>query len=85
MRLAPTTVLQLDGVSLRYGSAQSLLHGINLKLNAGSFHFLSGPMGTGKASLLRLASLSLPPASGSIRVFGLGIDKINRDELAGLR
>jgi cell division transport system ATP-binding protein len=56
-----------------------------LKLNAGSFHFLSGPTGAGKTSLLRLISLSLPPSSGSIRVFGREIDKINRDELAGLR
>jgi cell division transport system ATP-binding protein len=77
--------LQLDGVSLRYGDAPTVLHGINLKLNAGSFHFLSGPTGAGKTSLLRLISLSLPPSSGSIRVFGREIDKINRDELAGLR
>jgi cell division transport system ATP-binding protein len=77
--------LQLDGVSLRYGAAPPVLHGINLKLNAGSFHFLSGPTGAGKTSLLRLISLSLPPTSGSIRVFGREIDKINRDELASLR
>ena len=85
MRPAPTTILQLDGVSLRYDTAPSVLHGINLKLNTGSFHFLSGPTGAGKTSLLRLISLSLPPTSGSIRVFGREIDKINRDELAGLR
>ncbi len=81
----PTTILQFDGVSLRYGTAPTVLHGINLKLNAGSFHFLSGPTGAGKTSLLRLISLSLPPTSGSIRVFGREIDKINRGELAGLR
>jgi cell division transport system ATP-binding protein len=85
LSLAPTTILQLDGVSLRYDTAPSVLHGINLKLNAGSFHFLSGPTGAGKTSLLRLISLSLPPTSGSIRVFGREIDKINRDELASLR
>lgn len=79
------TILQLDGVDLRYGDTPPVLHGIDLTLQAGSFHFLSGPSGAGKTSLLRLISLSHPPSRGTVRVFGRALDKINREELAALR
>lgn len=79
------TILQLDGVDLRYGDTPPVLHGIDLTLQAGSFHFLSGPSGAGKTSLLRLISLSHPPSRGTVRVFGRELDKINREELAALR
>lgn len=82
---AAATILQLDGVDLRYGDTPPVLHGIDLTLQAGSFHFLSGPSGAGKTSLLRLISLSHPPSRGTLRVFGRELDKINREELAALR
>jgi cell division transport system ATP-binding protein len=82
---AAATILQLDGVDLRYGDTPPVLHGLDLTLQAGSFHFLSGPSGAGKTSLLRLISLSHPPSRGTVRVFGREIDKINREELATLR
>ncbi len=70
---------------MRYGDAAPVLHGIDLRLDAGSFHFLTGPRGAGKTSLLRLIGLSVPPASGSIRLFGREIDRLDREELAALR
>lgn len=78
-------LLQLDGVSLRYGDGAPVLHDIDLSLAPASFHFLSGPTGAGKTSLLRLSSLSLPPSAGSIRLFGRQIDTLARDEVATLR
>jgi cell division transport system ATP-binding protein len=78
-------VLRLQGVGLRYGDGPAVLQGIELSLAAGSFHFLSGPTGAGKTSLLRVASLAVPPSVGSIELFGRTIDKLDRQELATLR
>lgn len=80
-----TTILELAGVTMRYGQAPPVLRGIDLRLDAGSFHFLSGPSGAGKTSLLRLLSLAVPPSSGSITLFGRKIDKIDSSERAALR
>ena len=82
---ASTPVLQLDAIGLRYGAAAPVLHGIDLTLPAGSFHFLSGPSGAGKTSLLRVIGLALPPSTGSIRLFGQEIDKLDRPTTAALR
>ena len=77
--------MQLSGVSLRYGEAAPVLHDIDLRLEAGGFHFLSGPTGAGKTSLLRLMSLSLPPATGVMRLFGHDIATLDRAGIAALR
>ncbi len=82
---AAAIILQLDGVGLCYGDSPPVLHGLDLTLHAGSFHFLSGPSGAGKTSLLRLISLSHPPSTGTIRLFGREIEKINHEEHAALR
>jgi cell division transport system ATP-binding protein len=78
-------VLHLQGVGLRYGDGPAVLQGIELSLAAGSFHFLTGPTGAGKSSLLRVASLAVPPTTGSIALFGRSIGQLDRHELAGLR
>lgn len=62
-----------------------MLHDIELRLEAGSFHFLSGPTGAGKTSLLRLLSLALPPTTGAMTVFGHDISTLDRAGIAALR
>jgi cell division transport system ATP-binding protein len=58
---------------------------LNLTLTAGSFHFLTGPSGAGKTSLLRLLSLSHPPSSGTLRLFGRDVSKLDRAAASALR
>ncbi len=77
--------MQLSGVGLRYGDGPPVLHAVDLALAPGSFHFLSGPTGAGKTSLLRVLSLSLPPSTGSVHLFGQRIDTLGRAEVAALR
>ncbi len=85
MNTTSANLLELRGVGLRYGDGPPVLHGVDLDLAAGSFQFLSGPTGAGKTSLLRLLSLSLPPSSGSIALFGYEIETLGREQLAALR
>lgn len=69
---------------MRYGAVPAL-HGVDLRLTAGSFHFVVGPSGAGKTSLLRLLSLSHPPAEGKLVLFGRDVAKLDREGLAAVR
>lgn len=62
-----------------------MLRDVSLDLAAGSFHFLLGPSGAGKTSLLRLLSLAMPPSRGCVVVFGRDVAATSRPELAALR
>ena len=73
-----TTILQLDQVALGYGSGPEALHDLDLRLTAGSFHFLMGPSGAGKSSLLRLLSLTHPPSRGRFVLFGHEVAQLDR-------
>jgi len=79
------TILQLEQVGMRYAPAQEVLHGIDLQLAAGSFHFLIGPSGAGKTSLLRLLSLTQAPSCGRLMLFGRDVAQLDRAESALLR
>lgn len=70
---------------MRYGTADEVLHDLDLALAAGSFHFLVGPSGAGKTSLLRLLSLSHPHCRGTVTLFGRDVAKLEREETAALR
>ena len=79
-------ILQLRRVGARYAAAgEEVLRDVDLSLAAGSFHFLVGPSGAGKTSLLRLLSLSHPPSRGSITLFGRDVSRLDREEMTGLR
>ncbi|MCS6780604.1 MAG: ATP-binding cassette domain-containing protein [Geminicoccaceae bacterium] len=70
---------------MRYGSGEEVLRDIGLSINAGSFHYLMGPSGAGKTSLLRLLSLSQPASRGTVVLFGRDVARVDRDELGRLR
>lgn len=63
------TVLELDGVTFRYGETP-VVEDISLSLTAGEFLGLVGPNGSGKSTLLALALGLLRPDCGTIRLFG---------------
>ncbi len=77
-------VIHLDNVSYGYGGAD-LLKGISLRLEPGSFHFLTGPSGSGKTTLLRLCYLDLLATSGDVTLFGKGATDMTRDDIAHAR
>jgi len=62
-------VIQLDKVSFGYNGRQTLSE-LSADLAAGSFHFLTGPSGAGKTTLMKLLYLQHLPSAGSYRVFG---------------
>ena len=62
-----------------------ILKALSFQLPAGSFHFLTGPSGAGKTSLLKMIYLAQKPNSGRISLFGEAIRDGDRAQTARLR
>ena len=45
-------MIEFSDVGLRYGNGPEVLHDLSFSIEPGSFHFLTGPSGAGKTSLL---------------------------------
>lgn len=74
-------MIELENVAYNYGGGE-LLSEISLKLQPGSFHFLTGPSGAGKTTLLKLCYGALVPTSGHVRLFGHDVREMERDDIA---
>ncbi len=79
------TLVKYTNVGLRYGTGSEVLHDINFALEAGSFHFLTGPSGAGKTSLLKLLYLGQMPTRGIISMFGQDMSTMLRAALPEMR
>ncbi len=78
-------MIRLSNVALKYGNAPETLRDVNFHLRPGSFHFLTGPSGAGKTSLLRLLFMSLHPTQGHIEMFNQDVSHIAASKRAQLR
>src|SRR5690606_23960762 len=68
-------IVSFTDVSLRYGQGPEVLRQLSFALKPGSFHFVTGPSGAGKTSLLKLVYMAARPTGGSIRLFGEDLAK----------
>ncbi len=78
-------MIHFENVGLRYGVGPEILKDISFHIEAESFHFLTGPSGAGKTSLLQLLFLALRPTRGLISMFGQDIATLPRNRLPRLR
>ena len=78
-------MIRLENVSLRYQDGPDVLQDISLELEEGSFHFLSGPSGAGKTSLLRLIFLAHRPSAGRVFLLDKDVSQMPRKQLALMR
>jgi len=78
-------VIRFDNVGLRYGTGPEILRDVTFHVLPGSFHFLTGPSGAGKTSLLRLIFMSLRPSRGLNFVFGHNVAELGPGARAELR
>jgi cell division transport system ATP-binding protein len=69
---------------MSYGG-EPLLSDVTLTLPPGSFHFLTGPSGAGKTSLLKLCYFELKPTKGRVEIFGQDGATLGRDGVARSR
>jgi len=76
-----TTVLELADVTFRRDGKQ-IIDGISMTVNAGEHWALLGPNGAGKSTLLGFCAAVTFPSSGTVRVLG---EQMGRVDLARLR
>ncbi len=77
-------MINLENVAYNYGGGE-LLSDITLKLQPGSFHFLTGPSGSGKTTLMKLCYGALTATSGQVTLFEEDVRQMSRDDLAMIR
>ncbi|MEM9468684.1 MAG: cell division ATP-binding protein FtsE [Pseudomonadota bacterium] len=78
-------MIKFEHIGLRYGVGPEVLSDINFTLEPGSFHFLSGPSGSGKSSLLSLLYLGRKPTRGLITLFGKNVGQLSRTDMKLMR
>ncbi len=78
-------MIRFEHVGLRYGIGPEVLSDVNFTLEPGSFHFLSGPSGAGKTSLMSLLYVGRMPTRGLVGMFGQNLGEMGRDQLAVIR
>lgn len=78
-------MVRFENVGLRYGMGAEVLRDVSFELEPGSFHFLTGPSGAGKTSLMRLLFLSLRPTRGFISLFDRDMTTLPRSGLPDIR
>ncbi|MFD2647578.1 cell division ATP-binding protein FtsE [Devosia albogilva] len=78
-------MIEFSDVGLRYGNGPEILRDLTFSIEPGSFHFLTGPSGAGKTSLLRLLLLSLKPTRGTVTMFGEDVSNLSQDRLLQMR
>ena len=75
-----TTVLDLSGVGLRRGE-NTILQDVWWRVVDGERWVILGPNGAGKSTLLQIAAARLHPTSGSAKVLGEPLGKVDVFEL----
>lgn len=78
-------MIRFENVGMRYGMGPEVLRDVSFHLAPGSFHFLTGPSGAGKTSLLKLMFMAHRPSRGLITMFNQDIATLPRAELPQLR
>ena len=78
-------MVRFQNVGLRYGLEPEILRNVSFHLEPGSFHFLTGPSGAGKTSLLKILYLALRPTRGRVTLFDQDLSEVPRRNLPRLR
>lgn len=73
-------MLEVENLHVSYGAIRAL-HGVSLKVEAGSIVTLIGANGAGKSTTLRALSGLVKPASGTIRYEGKEISKLPANKI----
>src|SRR5690348_6183987 len=75
-------MIALEGVTVAYGETEPALRDVSMDVAKGEVVAILGPNGAGKSTLLRAMAGALPAASGSVKLEGKVVAKIERRELA---
>ena len=78
-------MIKFENVGLRYSGGPEVLTDITFTLEQASFHFLHGPSGAGKTSLMKLLYLGHLPTRGLVSMFGHDVNAVDRVQRMTMR
>lgn len=81
-------LIEVQEVKKEYPLGSTKVHalrGVNLEVEAGAFLSIIGPSGSGKTTLLNLIGCIDAPSSGSIKIAGEEITKLNDNQVTKVR
>lgn len=78
-------MITFEHVGLRYNIGPEVLTDISFELGQGAFHFLTGPSGAGKTSLMKMLYLEQLATRGSVRMFGQDVVAATRAQRMMIR
>ena len=81
--MSPEPLVRVRGLVKRFGTGDAIstvLHGIDLDLQAGELAALQGPSGSGKSTLLNILGTLMRPSEGTQRM--MGVDLTGADDRA---
>ncbi len=78
-------LVKFSNIGLRYSTGDEVLHDVSFELEPGSFHFLTGPSGAGKTSLMKLLYIGQKPTRGVITMMGRDLATVSPKALPELR
>ena len=73
--------LELRDITAGYGRIE-VLHGVSLRVPAGTVYALLGPNGAGKTTTMQIASGKLKPTAGCVHVAGAHVNRVAPESLA---
>jgi phospholipid/cholesterol/gamma-HCH transport system ATP-binding protein len=83
MNNSPEPVIQVENVSVRYGS-HVVLDNVSMNVSPSEIHVILGPSGCGKTTLLKTMVGLLAPFSGSVTLFGQTLGELDSQEAMAL-
>jgi cell division transport system ATP-binding protein len=78
-------MIRSENISLSYREGPPVLSDLSFSVEPGSFHFLTGPSGAGKTSLLSLLGLTHRVSAGKLELFDEDVTNLPREKLPLLR
>jgi len=79
------SLVKFSDVGLRYSTGAEVLHDLNFEIENGTFHYLTGPSGAGKTSLMKLFYLGKKPTRGIISMFGNDLTRVKPKDMPEVR
>lgn len=76
-------VVHLDGARFAYHRGVDVVRGVSASLHPNTVHFLLGPNGVGKSTLVRLMLGQLKPSAGCVVLGGQAAHRMSARRLAG--
>src|ERR1700676_3484273 len=77
-------VIQVNDLVRKFGD-RSVINDISFEIHRGETLVIMGGSGCGKSTLLRHIIGSMKPTSGSVKIFGEEITRMNEREIANVR